>query len=118
MKTRYWITIFAALLAICGLLSLWLLRPQPDSDQIQIISDGKILHTLSLSEDQELTVSSSQGTNRIQIRDGKVAVTYADCPDHICQHRGWCASSPDIVCLPNHLQIHFLTPQSQDAISQ
>lgn len=118
MKTRYWIILFAVLLLICAALSLWLLWPQPEADQIQIISDGKVLHTLDLSEDRELTITSAYGTNTVTIKDSKVAVTAADCPDHICQRRGWCTAAPDIVCLPNHLQIHFLITQSQDAISQ
>lgn len=118
MKTKWWICLFSALLLICAALSLWLLRPQPDAAQIQIISDGKVLHTLSLSKDQELTIRSTYGTNTVTIKNGQVAVTASDCPDHLCQHRGWCTTTPDIVCLPNHLQIHFLTTQSQDAISQ
>ncbi|MBQ7344948.1 MAG: NusG domain II-containing protein [Oscillospiraceae bacterium] len=118
MKTRYWIGLFGILLLICAALSLWLLWPQPEADQIQIICDGEVLHTLSLSEDQELTITSAYGTNTVTIQDGKVAVTTADCPDHICQDRGWCTAAPDIVCLPNRLQIHFLDTQAQDAIVQ
>ena len=114
LKTRTWIILLAAVLAVSIGLSLWLLGGTEEADQVQIWSRGEKLHTLSLAKDQTLTVRSEQGTNVITIRNGKVAVTEADCPDHYCMRRGWCAGGTDIVCLPNGLVIKFLGRQQVD----
>ena len=42
-------------------------------------------------------------------------LTQANCPDHYCEKRGFCAGGTDIVCLPNRLVIHFLGAQTVDA---
>ena len=57
---------------------------------------------------------SQNGTNTVTVRDGKVAVTQADCPDHYCMDRGWCDSGTPIVCLPNRLVLKFVGKQTVD----
>ena len=78
----------------------------------EIISEGKVLYTLSLSVDQSVTVTTALGTNTVTIENGAVAVTEADCPDHYCMQRGWCRSGTDIVCLPHRVVITVRTEQS------
>ena len=43
----------------------------------------------------------------MEIKDNKVAVTSATCPDHICMSMGWCDSGMPIACLPNGLILTF-----------
>ena len=101
MKSKTWLTLLGAVLLVCLGLSLWLLRP------------GK---TVDLRADQEFTVTGENGgVNVVTVRDGKIAVTQANCPDHYCEKRGFCAGGADIVCLPNRLVIHFLQAQTVDA---
>ena len=116
MKTKYWIAIFALFLAACGGLSLVLLSTAQPAQQVEIWSDGKLIDTLSLLDDQQITVESSKGSNVVTIRDGAVAVTEADCPDSYCMKRGFCDGGTDIVCLPNRLVIGFLQKQEIDAV--
>ena len=111
MKTKYWVALFVGTGAVCLLLSGLLLRSEP-ARAVEIRSDGKLIATLPLSVDREIDVG---GHNTVTIRDGKVAVTQADCPDHYCMQRGFCDGGRDIVCLPNRLVIHFLGPQEIDA---
>ena len=111
MKTKYWLMIFGAAAAACIALSLPLLR----TDQArfaQITSNGKVVKTVDLFMDQEFTVD---GKNTVTVEDGRIAVTWADCPDHYCMKRGFCAGGTDIVCLPNRLVISFLGEQEIDA---
>ena len=117
MKTKYWVLLLAAVAVVCAALSLWLLRPGQSASSVQIISEGEILYTLSLSVDQTLTVQTARGTNTVTIRDGKVAVTEADCPDGYCMARGFCSSGAQIVCLPNRLVIAFRGNQQLDGVS-
>ncbi len=114
MKTRTWVILLAAVLVLCLGLSLWLLLPGGAASQAQIWSEGELLYTLDLHIDQEKTVTSQYGTNVITVRDGKIAVTQADCPDHYCMDRGFCSSGAQIVCLPNRLVIKFTGEQALD----
>jgi hypothetical protein len=116
VKTAYWIIIFAALLVICCGLSLIFLLPGEPAGQVEVWSEGELIITLDLSEDQEMTIESSLGINVVTVRDGAVAVTDADCPDHYCMHRGFCNSGTDIVCLPNRLVLRFVGQQEIDGI--
>ena len=116
MKTKIWIGLIAILLVICGALSLWLLRPS-QAAAVEIWSEGALLQTLSLQEEQSVTVKTETGTNTVTVRDGKVAVTEADCPDHYCMHRGWCSGGAQIVCLPNRLVLKFTDQTAIDGVA-
>ena len=116
MKTKLWIALIAAMLVICVGLSVWLLWPGEDAAYAEIWSDGKLLHTLALSVDREVTVQTHRGTNVITVKGGKIAVTDADCPDHYCMDRGFCAGGTQIVCLPNRLVIRFVGHREMDSV--
>ena len=108
MKTKTWIILFAALLLIFGGLSIPLLLPGEAATHAEIVSDGQLMHTVDLRIDREITISAyNGGRNTITIKDGKIAVTDATCPDHYCMQRGFCNSGAQIVCLPNKLVIRF-----------
>ena len=116
MKTKYWIGLFAAILILCTALSIPLLGSGANAACAEIISDGQILQTVNLNTDQQICISSSNGgTNTVTVKDGRIAVTWASCPDHYCMKRGFCAGGTDIVCLPNRLVISFLGEQEVDA---
>ena len=116
LKTKIWIMMIAALLALCIGLSLWLMWPGQGMTHAEIWSDGKLLYTVDLRVDQEKTVTTAFGTNVITVREGKIAVTQADCPDHYCMQRGFCDGGAQIVCLPNRLVIKFLAETEIDAV--
>ena len=111
MKTKYWLMIFGVVAAACVALSLPLLRTE-QARFARITSGGVEVRTVDLMVDQEFTVG---GKNTVTVQDGKIAVTWADCPDHYCMKRGFCDGGTDIVCLPNRLVIEFLGDQEIDA---
>ena len=111
MKTKTWILLFAVIAATCIFLTLPLLR-QDQARFAKITSKGEPVKTVDLLIDQEFTVD---GKNTVTVQDGKIAVTWADCPDHYCMKRGYCDRGTDIVCLPNRLVISFLGEQEVDA---
>lgn len=117
MKSKTWAIILGAVLILCVGLSLWLLWPREGAVRAEIWSEGKLLHTLDLSVNQELTVTTDSGINTVTVRDGKIAVTAADCPDHYCMDRGYCAGGSQIVCLPNRLVIRFLGGETVDGVA-
>ena len=111
MKTKTWIILFAVIAAACIFLTLPLLR-QDQARFAEITSKGELVKTVDLHIDQEFTVD---GKNTVTVEGGKIAVTWADCPDHYCMKRGFCGGGTDIVCLPNRLVIEFLGDQEVDA---
>ena len=117
MKTRYWVLLLAVILILCALLSLPLLLPGEDAAYAEIISDGKYVATVALSEDRNFSVTTPLGTNTITVANGKIGVTQASCPDHYCMDRGMCSRGAEIVCLPNKLIIRFIGTQMVDSVS-
>ena len=117
MKTKYWIILLAVLLIGSALACIPLLT-SGTAQQARITSDGELIATVNLSIDQEFEVESSGGGhNTITVKDGAIAVTAADCPDHYCMDRGFCTGGTQIVCLPNRLVISFLGEQEIDGVA-
>ena len=117
MKTRTWIVIFALLLAVCIGASFYLLMPGEASEYAEITSHGQVVKTVDLRIDQEFVISPAENQwNTITVKDGRIGVTEASCPDHYCMKRGFCNGGTEIVCLPNRMTIRFLGAQEIDAI--
>ena len=117
MKTRTWILIFALILILSLGASIYLLSPGEASTHAQITSQGNVIKTVDLRIDQEFTVEAENGGhNLITVRDGKIGVSDASCPDHYCMKREFCDSGTEIVCLPNRMTIRFLGLQEIDAV--
>ena len=117
MKTKTWILLLALLLVLSIGLSIPLLLPGEDAAYANIHSQGQLIRTVDLKIDQEFTVDTPDGSrNVVTVKDGKIAVTEANCPDHYCMHRGFCNSGAQIVCLPNHLVIRFTGVQDVDMV--
>ena len=115
MRTKYWILIFAFLLLLCVGASVILLGGE-DASRAKITSDGKLVRIVDLQVDQQFTVEREDGYNVVTVKDGKIAVTEASCPDHYCMDRGFCAKGAQIVCLPNRLVIEFLGSAEIDGV--
>ena len=92
-------------LSLAGIVSLF---SSPGS-VAQVYWNGKLLHTFPLDEPVEYTLSSPNGgSNTVTVRDGRVCVSHATCPDQVCVKQGWVDSaSTPIVCLPNGLVVEI-----------
>lgn len=115
MKTRWWILGLSILFVLFGLLSLLFFMPRAQANSAEIWSEGTLVRTVSLNREQSFVVEGSRGTNTVTVKDGKISVTQASCPDHYCMKRGECSSGPDIICLPNQLIIKFTNQNELDA---
>ena len=117
MKTRTWIILLSALLLGSVLACIPLLRSGP-AGQAKIISAGDVISIVDLAVDQEFTVTApGGGSNTVTVKNGAIAVTTADCPDHYCMKRGFCSGGTQIVCLPNRLVISFLGESEVDFVA-
>ena len=115
MKTKYWICILGFVLILCIGASLFVMGGE-DAARARIASDGKTIRILDLHIDQQFTVETDHGYNVVTVKDGKIAVTEASCPDHYCMDRGFCSKGAQIVCLPNRLVIEFLGEAEIDGV--
>ena len=118
MNTRTWILIIASILLLCLGASFYFLAPGEAAELAEITSQGQVVKTVNLRVDQEFTIETENGSyNVITVKDGKIGVTDATCPDHYCMNRGFCNGGTEIVCLPNRLTIRFLGEQEIDAMA-
>lgn len=87
----------------------FIMRLKPAS-YAEVSVDGKVVATLDLNKDTELTIDGYQGgTNHLVVHDKEVYVTEASCPDKICIHQGKIHSSTEmIVCLPNRMTVRIV----------
>lgn len=116
MKTKYFAIAIALLLIACLGLSVYFLVPRGNKAYVTVVQDGVETMELDLSRDQTLTLTGANGgKNVVNIKDGKIAVLEADCPDHICMAMGYRSGGAPIACLPNGLILSFSDAPGMDA---
>jgi hypothetical protein len=74
----------------------------PSGSVVIIKVKDKTLYVLPLNKDKSVTIETSYGINTVEIKNGRVAVTDADCPQKFCIKQGW-INRGSLVCLPNRL---------------
>lgn len=103
-RLRRDLLLVAVILAVAGAGFLYnRSRQKEPAAYVEVSIDGKIVETLDLSKDTEMTVHGyNNGTNHLIIRGGEVWIDDASCPDKVCIHQGRISRNSDmIVCLPN-----------------
>jgi len=70
---------------------------------------GKTVEKLDLHENRDVTIRGEIGVLHIEVRQGKVRVADADCPNRICVRTGWRSREGEvIVCVPNKTVIRIV----------
>ena len=76
-------------------------------ETVAIYQDGSKIQEISLHENTEILIENSY-TNRVMVKDEKVAIVESDCPGMDCVHSGWISGKGrSIVCLPNRVEIRI-----------
>lgn len=106
------ILVLAIAAAACvGLVATRLMGANTNADTATVvIRDGEQnVYELPLNQNTTKTVTTDFGTNLIEIKDGRVHVEEADCPNQDCVHQGWIdAAGEQIVCLPHKLTVDIV----------
>lgn len=100
-----------AAVACAGLAATRLMRANTDADTATVVvRDGEQnVYELPLGKDATKTITTNLGTNVIEIKDGRVHVEEANCPNQDCVHQGWIdAAGQQIVCLPHKLTVDIV----------
>ena len=116
-NTKLWITAVVVIF-IAAVVWCIIILTKPQGNIVTVTQDGKTLYTLDLSKekDRRITVEYDGRENVIEIKDGRIRMLEANCPDHTCINTGWLENVP-IVCLPNKLAIEF-SDKETDAIAR
>lgn len=110
-KLNVILVVVIAALACAGLVTTRLIGVNTDADTATVvIRDGvQNVYELPLGQDATKTVTTDLGANVIEIKDGRVHVEEADCPNQDCVHQGWIdAAGQQIVCLPHKLTVDIV----------
>lgn len=100
-----------AAVACVGLVATRLMGANTNADTATVvIRDGEQnVYELPLNQNTTKTVTTDLGTNLIEIKDGRVHIEEADCPNQDCVHQGWVdAAGEQIVCLPHKLTVDIV----------
>lgn len=100
------IALIAALLIFAAAAWVFMLAARRDGASAVITSHGQEISRLPLSRDTTLTVGGDGHENTVVVENGRVYVSQASCPDHVCIRQGPISyDGQTIVCLPNRLVI-------------
>ena len=105
-----------AAIACVGLVATRLMGANTNADTATVvIRDGEQnVYELPLSQNTTKSVTTDLGTNLIEIKDGRVHVEEADCPNQDCVHQGWIdAAGQQIVCLPHKLTVDIVDASAE-----
>ena len=87
-------------------------------DEVSIYVDGVEFDRYQLTEEQIVHI---QGTNILEIKDGKARMIVADCPDKLCMRQKSISKNREsIICLPNKISVEVISKEENefDAIVQ
>ena len=104
-QKKDWILIGGLLaIALLTAIGFWLFSDR--GTQVTVYVDGEEVGRWSLEASVDEVIQTEAGSNRLVIKDGKAAITEADCPDAICIKQGQISrTGQTIVCLPHKLVI-------------
>ncbi|MDD4310143.1 MAG: NusG domain II-containing protein [Candidatus Cloacimonetes bacterium] len=72
-----------------------------NAQSVYIYKDNSLIEVYPLEKDASIIIDTH---NRVQIKGGKVRMSYSDCHDKRCVKQGYSDSMP-IICLPNKVII-------------
>ena len=100
------VLLILALLVLAGSAWVVLRLTRRAGGEAVVTVDGTVVATLSLEEAGTFPIAAGDGSNLIQIADGRVRVAEADCPSQHCVRSGWAKyEGQTIVCLPHKLVV-------------
>lgn len=118
-STKFWVIVIAILLIISCAGAWSVYHFHGAGNVAYIYQNGKLLESINLdtvTTPYELKIESvNGGYNVISVEHGKICVSDASCPDHVCMNTGWISNSiVPIVCLPNELVIQINNGNQND----
>ena len=107
--------VLAVIILLCAAaVFVYYLHSDGAGDTVTVKSEAGV-KSYPLDRDSVFEVNSNGFTLSVEIKDGKVRVTDADCPDKVCVHTGTIASrGGSIACVPAKVMISVGEGESGD----
>ncbi|MCI8342627.1 MAG: NusG domain II-containing protein [Firmicutes bacterium] len=121
MRKADFVLAAAAFIAAGGLYGGFYLKNNGKGGTAVIYVDKEPIARLSLKNDIAYTVEAGGGYNIVEIENGSVSVSGADCRDKICVgHKSINKTNESIICLPHKMVVEIEDGESSsvDAIAQ
>ena len=100
------ILLAVSILALAAILYLVIELSREPGAYVDVYTNGELVATYPLDTDGEYSLNG--GTNIIKIKDGKVLMLDADCPDRLCVRWGEISEGGEcITCLPNRVVVEI-----------
>ncbi len=107
MKKRDLILVIS-LLVVAGIVFLIFNINNKSGKTVVITENGSTYGTYSLSENNIIDIKTNLGHNKVVIKDGKVHMEEADCPDKYCVDKGNISKTNEsLICLPHKLVVEI-----------
>lgn len=109
--------IFVGVIMIIAFVAmLFIFLTKEEGGMVVITVDGEVYETLPLDTDITLSIGEEPGAyNTLQIKEGKVKMVDANCPDKYCvKHRSIHYNHESIVCLPHRVVIEIQGGDTSD----
>lgn len=105
MKKRDYLLIICTICIIVTSFIILYFLPPKENAYLQIHVGDKLYGEYSLNEDRTISIND---TNVCLIKDGKVSMIKAQCPDHVCIHSNKIdAKGGTIICMPNQVVLEI-----------
>jgi hypothetical protein len=117
IKLGDWLTLLFASAGVVGMtLKFW---HGELADKVVIRSGGKIFREVSLSRDQEISVTGPLGISIIAIQKRRVRIASDPSPRQYCVRQGWLQQAGEVaLCLPNQVSVELVGSKKQyDSLS-
>ena len=110
------VLLIGAILVLALIAILVISLTKADGSKVVITVDSEIYQTLDLNTDQTVTIVGNDGRlNVVEIKDGTVKMSQADCPDKLCvNHRDIHYNHETIVCLPNKVVLEIMDGEASE----
>ena len=73
---------------------------------VKVYVDSKLSKTFDLGSDREYFIETNYGYNLLIIKNNRVRILDADCPNKICVDKGYISKNGEsIICLPHHVVV-------------
>ncbi|PID82461.1 MAG: hypothetical protein CSB16_01160 [Clostridiales bacterium] len=88
-----------------------------DAEYVVVKVDGEEIFNHPLNEDIEKKILTEYGENILVVKDKKVYIRSADCPNKICvNHRAVSKPFESIVCIPNKLVVEIRSDDGRQGV--
>ncbi|MBQ8412502.1 MAG: NusG domain II-containing protein [Lachnospiraceae bacterium] len=103
------IILLAVVIVVCVTIAVLHIVKRDKGLRAEISVDGEVVKSIELQDNTEYEVVTDMGTNLIVVKDGKLTVETADCPDKVCvNHKPISLTGETIICLPHKLVIEVV----------